>query len=365
MHQQKTRSHIAARNVRPFAMQDVGAYAGLNAIGIGIDENDLNKMIAAIGMDSLEGTVTGGTIGTPIQFLQNWLPGFVKILTAARKIDDFIGITTSGSWEDEEIVQGVMEQTGTSLPYGDNSNIPLSSWNTNFERRTIVRFEEGMRVGVLEEKRAARINVNSAKEKREASALSLEIQRNRVGFYGYNNGANRTYGLLNDPALPAYVTVANGGAGAPEWNSKSFLEITADIRTAISDLRVQSQDLIDPETTNITLGIATAAVDRLSVTSEFGVSVRDWLSKTYPKVRVISAPELNGANGGANVFYLYAENFGEDSSDDGAVFLQVVPAKFQTLGVQKDAKAYVEDYSNATAGVMVKRPWAVYRGTGI
>ena len=103
----------------------------------------------------------------------------------------------------------------------------------------------------------------------------------------------------------------------------------------------------------------------MSVTSDFGISVRDWLSKTYPKLRVISAPQLNYANGGANVFYLYAEMVADGGSDDERTWVQVVPAKFQALGVEKQAKAYVEDYSNATAGVMLKRPYAVVRYSGI
>lgn len=353
-------SYIAPRAVKPLDFSDVANYADLQRLGIGLD----SKFVGAA-MDALDPTVTAGSVTTPVQFLQNWLPGFVRVMTAARKIDELVGITVAGSWEDEEIVQGVEELTGTSVPYGDYTNIPLSSWNTNFERRTVVRFEEGLRVGVLEEARAARIRVNSAASKRESAALALEIQRNRIGFYGFNNGANRTYGFLNDPNLPAYVTVANGSGGSPLWSSKSFLEITADIRSAISSLRTQSQDLIDPEQVSMTLAIATAAVDSMSVTSVYGNSVRDWLTKTYPKVRIVSAPELNAANGGANVFYLYAETLGDTGSDNGKVFDQIVPAKFQALGVQKMAKAYEEDYTNATAGILVKRPWAVVRRSGI
>jgi hypothetical protein len=44
--------------------------------------------------------------------------------------------------------------------------------------------------------------------------------------------------------------------------------------------------------------------------------------------------------------------------------VQVVPSKFQVLGVEKGAKGYKEDYSNATAGVFCKRPFAVVRRTG-
>ncbi len=91
-----------------------------------------------------------------------------------------------------------------------------------------------------------------------------------------------------------------------------------------------------------------------------------WLQTTYPNVRVVSAPQLNFANGGANVFYLFADVVNDGAStDDMRTFIQVVPAKLQLLGVQKLTKGYEEDYTNATAGVMCKRPYAVYRGSGI
>lgn len=360
-------SNIAPRNVRPFNLkkEDVGQYEDLKALGIGFDEKTINKMIAGMGMDAIEPLVTTASISTPIQFLQNWLPGFVYVITAARNIDLLTGIMTTGSWEDEEVVQGVMELTGTSVPYGDYTNIPLSSWNTNYERRTVVRFEEGMQVGALENARSSRANVDSGASKRQSAALALEIRRNSVGFYGFNSGSGRTYGYLNDPALPAYSNVANGASGNPEWSTKTFLEITADIREALQSLRSQSGDTIDPRKVDICLAIASGSVEYLTVTSDFGISVEAWLKSTYPRVRVESAPELDSANGGANVFYLYAEQVENNGTDDGRTFIQVVPAKFQVLGVQQLPKAYVEDYSNATAGVMCKRPWAVVRRSGI
>jgi len=356
-------SHINGRDVRPLADFNPAEFESLSRLGIGMDANTVNKMMH--GMDAIQPTVTTGSIGTPIQFLQNWLPGFVFVITAARKIDEIVGISTMGSWEDEEIVQGVLERTGTSVPYGDYTNVPLSSWNTNFQYRTVVRFEEGMKVGNLEAARASRMQVNDSGMKRESAALALEIIRNSVGFVGFNAGANNTYGLLNDPGLPAYVTVANGASGSPLWSTKTFLEIAKDIRGAIVALRNQSQDTIDPESVNLTMAVATNSVDWLSTTSDFGISVRDWMRQAYPRIRVVSAPQLNSANGGANVFYLFADSVADMSTDDGRTFIQVVPAKFQVMGVQQLTKGYEEDYSNATAGVMCKRPYAVVRRSGI
>jgi hypothetical protein len=366
MQRTKELSHIGPRQVRPVVMtaEDVADFAALADIGINIPRGTVVKM-AQFAMDDQQGGVTAGSIATPVQFLQNWLPGFVKVITAARKADELMGITTNGSWEDEEIVQGILEPIGNAVPYGDYTNVPLSSWNTNFVRRTVVRFEKGIKVGVLEEARAGRIRISSSAEKRASAALALEIQRNLIAFNGFNSGNNLTYGFLNDPGLPSYVTVATGAGATTHWSGKTFLEITADIRTAAAALQNQSQDTINPEDREITLALPTNTYQYLSVTSDFGISVRDWISKTYPKMRVVSAPQLNSANGGANVFYMYAESVDDGASDDSRVWMQVVPARFQALGVEKQAKAYVEDYTCATAGVMLKRPYAVVRYTGI
>jgi hypothetical protein len=259
-----------------------------------------------------------------------------------------------------------MELTGEAALYGDYTNIPLSSWNPNFERRTVLRWEQGIEVGLLEDARSARVRINSAAEKRSAAAISLDIRRNSVGFYGFNGGANRTYGFLNDPSLPAYITAANTGTGPSTlWSTKTFLNITADIRGMFARLQAASQDVIDVEKSATTLALATNVYQYLSVTSDFGISVRQWLRETYPKCRVESAPELNLANGGANVAYLYADSVDDGGSDGGATWVQMVPSKFQALGTEKKAKGYLEDFSNATAGVMVKRPYAIQRLTGI
>lgn len=130
-------------------------------------------------------------------------------------------------------------------------------------------------------------------------------------------------------------------------------------------MQTQSQDTINPEDVATTLALATVDYQYLSVTTDFGLSVRQWLRDTYPKCRVVSAPQLNAANGGANVFYLFADAVKDLSSDDGRTFAQLVAAKFQVLGVMQLTKGYEEDYSNATAGTLCKRPYAVVRYSGI
>lgn len=346
----------------------------LRTLGININPAHVAKMVEGIGMDAVDGAgygsplagLTSPSIATPIQFLQEWLPGFVRFITGVRKIDALVGLATIGSWEDEEVVQGSMELLGGALPYSDYGNIPLTSWNASYEARTVVRFELGFNVGLLEEARTARARINSASEKRASVTEQLEIRRNEIGFYGFNDGQNRTFGFLNDPNLLPAITVANGSSGSPSWAQKTFLEITADIQAAVARLITQSQGTIDPKEVDLTLALPLAVDTYLGTVSQYsGQSVREWLKETYPRIRVETAPQLVEAIGGVDVAYLYPENVDDGSTDDGKVFIQLVPAKFMSLGVDKGAKSYTEDFANATAGCMLKRPYAVVRLLGV
>lgn len=382
-HLSQVHSRVSGRNLKPFEMASVtdSAVNALAKIGIVFDHATVSQQLSHLNaagafrtgaaMDSaFVSPVTTPSIPTPIQFLQNWLPGFVKVLTAARKIDEIIGIQTVGSWEDEEIVQGIVEPSAVATEYGDLTNIPLASWNANFARRTIVRGEMGINVGLLEEGRASAMRLNSAETKRQAASVSLEIFRNAIGFFGWNSGAGRTFGFLNDPNLPAVGTMASNWTTDPT-SAAVWKGIIGDIRLMIKELRVQSQDNIDPLKAKLCLVLPTSYVDYLSVTTEYGISVSDWLTQTYKNLRVVSAPELMGIkDGGINanmdggIAYLFVEDVEtsvDGSTDDGAVFAQLVQTKFITLGVEKRAKSYVEDYSSATAGTLCKRPWGVVR----
>jgi Uncharacterized protein conserved in bacteria (DUF2184) len=375
---QKEHKVLTHRSARSFYNKDGSAkvfdvpnsetaavFDSLEKLGIDFDGRDVKKMAMACGMDSMQQGLTVSSIGIPVQFLQSWMAGVVRIQTAPRKMDEITGVDIVGRNEDEEIIQAVSENLGTATPYTDDSNVPLANLNLTYERRSIVRFESGLKVGLLSNARLSAINIDEAQEKRLGCSSNLEDVRNQIGFFGHNNGLNRIYGLLNEPSLGAYTTVPNGAAASPLWNLKDILEIINDIRNAIQKLRVQSNDRIDPKTTDITLLLPTNVVDRLSVASSFGYSVQEWLTKTYPRIRVVSAPQLNTANGGASAMYLFAETVEDNSTDNGKTFMQLVPQKLKLLGVMQELKGYIESYVNALAGVLLKRPFAVVRFTGI
>jgi hypothetical protein len=367
----KETSYVSGRRIKRIEKFDAKEYQSLNKIGIsldGINGGMIRRMMSNVyAMDSTQYPVTSPSIPTPVQFLQEWLPGFVNVITKVRRIDEIVGIMVAGAWEDEEIVQGFKELLNAPQPYGDINNIPLVSNNVNFEKRSNVRFEQGLMVSILEEKQASRIRISAAAEKRASVTLGLEIIRNQVGFYGYNNGNNLTFGFLNDPFLLPAVAAPNGASGFPLWSTKTYLEIVADIKQMCQTLQTQSQGNIDPLKDETTLVVPNNEALFLTQSTDFGYSVKKWITEDFPRMRIISAPELDtGSSTGISIAYLFADAVDDSFSSDGSrTFIQVVPNKFMTLGVQTLAKGYKEDYSNATAGTWCKRPWAVTRLTGI
>lgn len=356
----KERLYMAPKQVRKYAMDAKTTINTLDALGISFNKSALDGMQSFYAMDADVAGVTTPNVTTPIQFLQYWMPEIVETVTAKREIDAIVGRQIVGRWEDEEIVQRVLERTGQAKPYGDHADIPFSSWNLNNETRDVVRFEQGIQVGVLEEARAGAMNVSSQTEKRTAASESLAIELNNVGFFGYNASTNRTYGLLNDPNLSAYTTVAAGAGGTTTWATKTYDEICNDIKTAMAALRTKTGNHFNPQRDAAKLAVAVSCVDNLNAQNQYGMTVFDFLAKNYPNVTVESAVQLDAANGGANVFYLIAETI-----NGGRVVDQLVQEVFKLVGVEKRSKVFIEDYSNATAGVLVKRPIGVVRYSGI
>lgn len=353
---------LNARDIKQISNFDASNDSHMKALdGLGLDFTDKS----ATGMDAFQGGFTTGSANSPISLLRSYLPGVVKEVTQVRKIDELLGQVTIGDWADEEIVQRVQERTSFTKPYGDNVDIPLANSNYNFERRTVVRFVNGFRSDLLADMRAAKAGFDGETSKRQAALIGLEIVRNEIGFSGYNGGSNLTYGFLNDPNLPAYVTLPNGAAGSSTWETKTYLEKIRDIDSALDVLTVQSGGNIDPTMTQITWAIPLGKVGTITETNDFGKSVKTYLKDNWPNVRTVVVPELDSANGGADVFYLYAENIGADSTDNGRVFDQLVPNKLMNIGTNQKIGGYEEGFSNAMAGTLLKRPWGVVRRTGM
>ncbi|AZY49683.1 hypothetical protein C0J09_11435 [Bordetella avium] len=316
-----------------------------------------------IGISAMDSALTGPAANNGVMFahmLQTWLPGTVRVVTQIRNIDEIAGITTVGSWSDDTINVRVAEPAANAELYGDTTNIPLADYRQSIESRGLVRFEQGFSVGKLEEERQGRIGYQTADEKRKASAESLDISRNQVGFYGFRDPETNVYGLLNDPSLPPYSTAAK------PWLTATFDELVTEFTQMINTLESQfGGNFQDSMTLKLVLPLGYRAIFSKYSPAASGMTFRQWLTENFPKLNIVTTPEFKGANGGLDVVYLFVENAGDADESDitGASLIQAVPVRYQVLGSENRIKGYIEDAINATAGIFVLRPWAFARRT--
>lgn len=351
-----------------FAQDKDVTLSTLAAIGVSAEPDALAALMAANGqsaaMDAAPDMITAPSAMTPVQFLQYWMPKSITLATVRRDIDLLVGRQQAGSFADAQVVQQVVELTGKPRGYADRAQGALADFNANYEARDIVRYELDLEVGKLEEEQAGRARLNAAQLKRDAVQIGLEVERNLVGFYGFAEGLNKTYGITNDPNLPAYETVAKVGtdeAPITKWENKTFLQIQDDWLLAAKTLRDQSGLNVDPNKDRMRAFVSASAIQWLDKTNEFGTkSVRQWLKETFPGLEIVPSQWLDGVNGDQDVFYLCAEEI-----NGSPVVMQLTQDVLRLMGVFPMGKKYQEQYANATAGVFVVQPIGIVRYSGI
>jgi hypothetical protein len=289
-----------------------------------------------------------------VQFAQYWLTNPIKIITRARSLDKVIGRTVVGTWETEQIVATILERMGQPDLYGDFTKAPLANWNLNFETRDNVRFEMGIEVGKLEELRASQMRMSAYAMKRDSMAEGFAILMNNVGWWGYCaesknfvGSSKKIYGLLNNPGTIAY------GLGTDTWADKTMRDIVSDIQAIVNTAVERLSGHYDPVNDSATLALPISQFQFLGTISDYGVSVHDWLAKTYPKIRLVSCAELVEAVDDCDTALFIVDRVVDDDSVQ-----QMVTSALRLVGVQPLAKGSYEVYSCSSAGSLVRYPLA-------
>lgn len=333
----------------------------LASLGVTIDEAIAQTKEYIAAMDAAPSGITTPSNVTPVQFAQFWLTNIIKTLTRGRSLDKVVGRTVVGTWETEQIVATILERIGQPGLYGDFTKAPLANWNLNFEVRDNVRFEMGIQVGKLEELRASQMRMSAYNMKKDSMAEAFAILMNDVGWFGYRNDhsspavvsgtTKKVYGLLNDPSVVAEALTG-------PWTQRSTTEVSmdaivTDIQGMVTDAVTRLNGNYDPETDAATLALPNTQYVQLGKINTYGISARDWLAKTYPKVRLVSCAELNGAISNKDVALFIVDSVQNDTSVQ-----QLVTSALRLVGIQPMAKGSYEVYSCSTAGSLVRYPLA-------
>lgn len=342
--------------------------ASVARLGFGGNDAALKSFIGT--MDAAAASQIGFNTTALSQFFQYWQPGVIRAATAPRNAERILGMTQAGSFETESVVIRSLEQhAGVSL-YGDLADVQRASWTGTYPYRHVVRFQAGLQTSLLESKRSSAVGFDDIEEKRDAIRRAFAINENAISLNGYNGGANKTYGLFNDPNIEAYQTLPDGAVGAsPLWSTKTWLEKVNDIIITINRLVVNTKTGFNPLLDKFTWIIPPFVQTELATLNELGTqSIHQWLKDTYPLMRIETLPELEDLNGGADAWYMYKDTAMDvdTSTDDGQTICNLTQVKmFLVSSLPNEGGGVNEKYACALAGVLVKRPILVTRYSGM
>lgn len=312
--------------------------------------------------DSIQPSQYPATNFVPYQFLTNLDPNYIANLMLKLVGEEVLGSRIFGDWFDESVIFQAIEHQANPQLYTIGSNIATSDVNINFEERNVVRIQLAMMGNQLGIQRVSKINLDLVAELRKAAMRGIALRLDQITFNGFDDGGNKTYGLLNDPLLFPTFPLAFG-----DWTSPTatFATITADIRSMAQELLTRSLNNVDAEQEPTTLAVASDSYSALAYATDFGMSVRKYISDTYPMMDVIAVPRFNQAIGGLNAVYLMADSFNDGYSPNSEVISNIYQSKFRVMGNSIEYTGTVrESYMAATSGVTVRRPQLVVNAAG-
>lgn len=370
--------YVSPRDMKDFAkrasaiktMDAKAQQAAIAEYGYGGYPDALRTSVKAVRATMDSAAVPQVSPSTPAlsQFFQFWETGVVKAFTAPRKAEELMGYHQSGSFETDTVIIRSLEQHAGVAQYGDLADTPLTNYNANFPFRHSVRFQAGLKTTHLESARMATIGFNDQDEKREALRVAFEINENAIMFYGFNSGLNRTYGLFNDPNLEAIQTLPNNAANTSAlWANKTWDEKYNDVIVSVNRLITNTKQAFDPYTEAFTWAISTYINTHLMDRNSLGLTLKQALTENYPQMRIVPIPQMDGANGGADVWYMYKdEKVNVDvSTDDGATIIPMTQTRmFLISSLPNEGGGVNEKYAHSCAGVFVKRPLLLVRFSG-
>lgn len=325
------------------------------------------KGIISVDNSAVAPALTTPNINVVLGALTFIRPKAIEILTAPRVADKIARAEKNGKWGDKLVTFKLKEYTGATRPDDGLTSDGLQV-KTNYEQqvRGVYYYTTGWMATDLEEATTQGMQENYRADQAEGAMRTLAIDRNDFFFRGVAEAGlvQPIYGMLNDPNLTAYSTVAtNVGNTSTYWADKTPEEIYNDIVTAVNALYTQSNGIVEDELPNgkLKCAVATGSLGQLDRTNSFGVTARKLLKETYgDKIEFIAVPQLNSADSSSDCFYMI---FDWNEGDATIVNSYVEMAKAYPI-YQKDS-VVSQKLSAATSGCFVQYPWAIVRYNGI
>jgi len=312
----------------------------------------------AIAVDAYPTLLTAPNSGVPAWLTTTVDPEVINYAIAPMRATEILGgEVKKGDWVHDTMAFAVAEMAGETSSYGDWNNNGSVSANFSFVYRQAYHYQTITQWGEREVERvAAAGNGLDYKNMLDRSSVAvLNKFQNRSYFFGVAGMAN--YGLLNDPSLPAATTPITKAAGGTGWALATPTEILSDFQKLFAQLITQTQGLINTSS-QVTVGLPPVSEGYLLNTNNFGVRAIDVLTKNYPGLKIVSAPEY--ATTGGNLMQMIASEI--DGQDTGYT---AFTEKLRAHAVVTDLSAWKQKKSQGTWGAIIKQPLAYAQMLGI
>ena len=320
---------------------------------------DYDAASRQLAMDSA--SVTAPNIGAPAALYTYIDPRIVQALFGVTNATRFFAPVKAGDWTLDYINFPVEEIKGSVSPYDDYGDGVSTDVSYNYPARQSFRYQTTIKYGDLESDRMSAAKIQLASRKQYAAAEIIARAENRFQFYGVKG--LKSYGLLNDPTLPASIspisvnsksTWADKVAAAPDTAANIVFN---DVSKLWSELTANNGGNLDVNA-RIVLGISNKMISYLTIPNTFGKTAKVLLQENFPNLEIVQAPELSTASGEL-LYMVVPELFGDATGE--CAFSE----KFRMGRLVPDTSSFRQKAAAATWGCVIRRPSLVATMLGI
>lgn len=294
--------------------------------------------------------------GVPVEFTSYIDPMVIPILTATRGAREIFGEAKKGDWTTSYARFQTSEITGEVEAYTDYGQGGASDVNPTFPVRTQYIYQTNIRYGDREVDVASRARLQLAADKQRAAATVIDIASNKFALYGV--AGLETYGLLNDPNLPADVTPLPNADKKTQWADKSTKEIYEDVLYLFGKMAERGAGHIDANT-ELVLATSPATQVQLGKATDFNISARQMLETYFPKIRFVALPELATATSGNSILLVAPTIEGLPTAQIG------FSEKFRAMRLIPESSSFHQKFVGSSYGTIIYRPFAIGKMTSV
>jgi hypothetical protein len=291
--------------------------------------------------------VTSGNAGIPAFLTYNLDPKLIEVLLAPMKAEVILGpAEKKGDWTTSLAMFIVVEHTGETAAYGDFNANGIADANVNYPQRQNFYYQTHTQWGERELAIAGLGKVDLAAQKNRASIIALKKYQNQIYFYGV--AGLQTYGLLNDPSLPAPITAQYAWLTS---SSATAATIYSDLQRLVGQVIEQANGTVD-QMDEFVVAMSPEQAVALNSTNQYNVNVYDQLKKNFPNLRVETAPEY-ATTGGQLVQCIAVEVEGVRTAFPA--FSELLRAH----SVVADTSSWKQKKSQGSFGTVIVRPFLI------